>query len=355
MSALILLVLCCFAAAAAITGALVLSSPWHRTWSGRPEIGAVQHIHQGEVPRVGGLTLYLTALGALSVLSSTLSDAEARLAWSLWACLSAVAMIGVYEDFRRSLLPGARYMATAAAAFWFSIANQGLGIESVDIGIIDAVLSYKFASVAFFIFAVTGATHAFNIIDGQHGLSSGTAIIALGAIAAVAELSHQPLIRDLALIFAAANAGFLLFNFPFGRIFLGDGGAYLNGATIGCLAVLVVNGSAEVSPWFALLTLAYPVTETMHSMLRRRRAGRSVFSADVEHLHHLYRLADTHHSSWLRRSSAPRLWGLTLLPASLAIWLHDSSLALMLGFIAFTVLYAALHTRIRGLTQQLAQ
>lgn len=315
----------------------------------------MQHIHQGEIPRVGGLTIYLTALGALSVLSSTLSDAEARLAWSLWACLSAVAMIGVYEDFRRSLLPGARYMATAAAAFWFSIANQGLGIEAVDIPVIDALLSYKFASVMFFIFAVTGATHAFNIIDGQHGLSAGTAVIALAAIALVAQFSQQPLVRDLALIFAAANLGFLLFNFPFGRIFLGDGGAYLNGATIGCLAVLVVNGSDMVSPWFALLTLAYPVTETMHSMLRRRRSGRSVFSADVEHLHHLYRLADSQRHSWLRRSSAPRLWALAAMPAGFAIWLHDSSMALMLGFVAFALLYGALHARIRGLTQPLAQ
>lgn len=276
------------------------------------------------------------------------------MAWSLWACLSAVAMIGVYEDFRRSLLPGARYMATAAAAFWFSIANNGLGIATVDIALIDTLLSHKPVAVAFFIFAVTGATHAFNIIDGQHGLSAGTAIIALGAIAMVAELSQQPLIRDFALIFAAANGGFLLFNFPFGRIFLGDGGAYLNGATIGCLAVLVVNGSDVVSPWFALLTLAYPVTETMHSMLRRRRAGRSVFSADVEHLHHLYRLADVRQHSWLRRTSAPRLWALTALPAVAAVWLHDSSEALMLVFVLFAALYLFLHRRVWRLTQAAA-
>ncbi len=336
--------------AAFLICSLVLATRrWHIHLSGKREGNACHELHDGEVPRLGGAALFLAGLVSLTFLSNGLDDASARLLWSLWACLSVVAAIGMYEDFMRNLPPLLRYFGTAAAAMMFSIANGGLGIHAVSIAPLDAVLEVQLWSVLFFAFAVAGVTHAFNLIDGQNGLSAGVAGVCYLGLAAVASTTGQASLALLCLALAGANAGFLLHNYPLGRIFLGDCGAYFNGAAIGALAVLVVNGSPSVSPWFPMALLIYPVWETLFTMLRRRRRSESVFKPDVRHLHHLYFARDRAASTpLLRHSSAPRLLLLSAAPALAAtlLYTHTAALALItLGFVlSYLILYARLAT-----------
>lgn len=341
-----------FATAVVLCAAILLTRPWHAHITGRREDNACHELHDGMVPRLGGAAIFLAGLFALTALSHAMSDATARLLWSLWACLSVVAAIGMYEDFMRNLPPLLRYFGTAVAALMFSVANGGIGIESVAIMPIDALLQYSFFSVLFFAFAVTGVTHAFNLIDGQHGLSAGMAIIALSGLALVAQSTGQMPLATLAAVLAAANLGFVLFNYPLGRIFLGDCGAYFNGAAIGALAVLVVEGSPLVSPWFALTLLIYPVWETLFSMWRRLRRGESLFLPDVSHLHHLYFQRDRQQGHWLRQSSAPRLLGLALLPALAAVVWHENTAALMLVAAGFIVTYSWIYSELTAQQSQ---
>ena len=76
-------------------------------------------------------------------------------------------------------------------------------------------------------------------------------------------------------------------NYPRGRIFLGDGGAYLVGLVLAVLSVLLVHRNSGVSPWFPLVLLAYPIWETLFSMYRRKARGHSTGRADALHLHSL--------------------------------------------------------------------
>jgi UDP-N-acetylmuramyl pentapeptide phosphotransferase/UDP-N-acetylglucosamine-1-phosphate transferase len=99
-------------------------------------------------------------------------------------------------------------------------------------------------------------------------------------------VGDQP-IALIALVVAGSVAGFLVWNFPRGALFLGDGGSYFLGFLIAELAVLLVHRNSDVSPWFALTVLAYPVCETLFSSFRRRLRGQGAMEADGLHLHTL--------------------------------------------------------------------
>jgi UDP-N-acetylmuramyl pentapeptide phosphotransferase/UDP-N-acetylglucosamine-1-phosphate transferase len=330
----------------AVCRLLIATRPWHIHVSGRREDGARHELHQGEVPRLGGVALYIAGLTCLTLLSNTIDDATAKLLWSLWACLSMVAAIGMYEDIWRNLPPLVRYFGTAAAALFFSAANGGIGIASVGLAPLDALLSYKLVGALFFVFAVTGVTHAFNLIDGQNGLSSGVALLAYVVLGIVATSTGQSALGILAFTMAGANMGFLLHNYPYGRIFLGDCGAYFNGATIGALAVLIVTGSPLISPWFALTLLIYPVWETLFSMARRRKQSESLFHPDVQHLHHLFFAKDRQSRGWLRHSSAPRLLAFAAMPMGIAALNYSNTLVLTATSLVYIALYLGLYRRL---------
>ena len=92
----------------------------------------------------------------------------------------------------------------------------------------------------------------------------------------------------LAVLYAALVLGFFVVNFPMGRIFLGDGGAYFCGYLLAALGVLLPARNAEISAWAAILICAYPVIETLASMRRKsRRDGHSVGQPDRVHFHML--------------------------------------------------------------------
>lgn len=326
------------------SAAIIATRPWHAHITGRRESKAAQQLHEGQIPRLGGCAIFIAGLFCLSLLSLDMSDASARLLWSMWACLAMVAGIGLYEDLRRTLPPLLRYFGTATAALLFAMANGGIGIHAVDLPLLDTLLAWPAAGLLFFVFAVTGTTHAFNLIDGQHGLCAGISALAYAGIAIVAARTGQSDLALLALALAGANCGFLLLNYPRGLLFLGDCGAYFNGATIGVMLVVVAAHPA-VSPWFALTLIAYPVWETLYTMLRRHRAGQPLFEADAQHLHHLLFYRDRLRRSWLRHSSAPRLIAFAALPMTGAILAYAHSHALMLVSACFAVGYVLLYGR----------
>jgi UDP-N-acetylmuramyl pentapeptide phosphotransferase/UDP-N-acetylglucosamine-1-phosphate transferase len=91
-----------------------------------------------------------------------------------------------------------------------------------------------------------------------------------------------------ALAMIGALLGFLAWNYPKGRIFLGDGGAYLLGFWLAEISVLLVARHPDISPWFPMLLLVYPIFETIFSMYRRKAIqGQSPGQPDRLHLHQM--------------------------------------------------------------------
>lgn len=193
--------------------------------------------------------------------------------------LSLVFVSGFLEDILGTLKPTLRLV--------IQICGVGLMLF-VPIGVIQHLEPLVFLplywGVAFSVFGIVGVCNAINIIDGLNGLASGVAMLALGAIAFVSKDSGG-VVFDLSLLALCGVAGFWVLNFPFGRIFLGDGGAYFLGALIGILLGMLSNQG--VSAWFGLSVMIYPVWEVVFSILRRKLGGHKAMQPDGLHLHTL--------------------------------------------------------------------
>jgi UDP-N-acetylmuramyl pentapeptide phosphotransferase/UDP-N-acetylglucosamine-1-phosphate transferase len=157
-------------------------------------------------------------------------------------------------------------MASGGLAVWMT----GVALTRVDISAADMLLSYWPVALLFTAFAVGGVANAINIIDGFHGLASGTVIISLTALAAIALSAGDVSLAVVAVLVAASVVGFWLVNFPWGKLFLGDGGAYFSGFALAWLSVELLARNESVSPWASVLVCGYPTIEVMYSVMRRR-------------------------------------------------------------------------------------
>ena len=232
-------------------------------------------------------------------------------------------------------------------------------LDRLDIPGLDMLLLWPLFAIAFTAFAVGGVANAINIIDGYNGVAGGYAILVLGALAWVAFQVGDSVVLAASLIMIGALLGFLAWNYPKGQIFLGDGGAYLLGFWLAELSVLLVARNPDVSPWFPLLLLIYPIFETLFSVYRKKvLRGRSPGQPDGLHMHMMIykRLARFGVGSKdgqikTRRNSmvAPYIWCGTLIAIapSIAIWRHTP--ALVVGAILFCLAYLWLYFRLARL------
>jgi UDP-GlcNAc:undecaprenyl-phosphate/decaprenyl-phosphate GlcNAc-1-phosphate transferase len=260
---------------------------WHARFTADSDLSGVQKFHSIAVPRIGGLGIFLGILLALCV--RYFENAEVGLFGLLLIAASLPAFIsGLTEDLTKRVGVKFRLLATmvsAGLAGYFL--NAWLGSVQV-LGIDDLMLTYPVIAIAITCFAVGGVANAFNIIDGYNGLSSMVAVIILSGITYVAFQVGDFPIMIAALAMIGALLGFLVFNYPRGLIFLGDGGAYFVGFWIAELSVLLTARHPEVSKWFPLLLCLYPIFETVFTIYRRVAIKRKhPGMPDALHLHQL--------------------------------------------------------------------
>jgi UDP-GlcNAc:undecaprenyl-phosphate GlcNAc-1-phosphate transferase len=138
----------------------------------------------------------------------------------------------------------------------------------------------------FTVFAVTGFTNALNLIDGLDGLAASISIVILFAFFVVGYQNNDLFITVVALFFITTLLAFLLFNWYPATIFMGDSGSLTLGFVISVLAIKSLNYLPAIS---ILFIAALPIFDTVIVMVRRRRNGVSMFSADRCHMHHIIR------------------------------------------------------------------
>lgn len=317
-------------------------------------LGGVQKFHAFAVPRVGGIAVAL----ALAALGLWLFAGVPTLSVPFWLLLAGGApalLTGLAEDVTKRVGVLTRLVATmvsgALAFFWL-----GAEVRRVDIPLLDGLLLYNAASLMLTSMAVGGLANAMNIIDGYNGLAAVVASAMFLSLAYVGLQVGDPLVVASALASAGALMGFLVWNWPRGLIFLGDGGAYFVGYLLAVLVILLVVRHPEVSAWYALVLFVYPVFETVFSIWRRRIVrGASPGLPDGLHLHTLifrrmvrWAVGRKEAASLTLRNSltAPYLWALSsfaVLPASL-LWRHTLALQIVAGL--FCVLYLWLYARL---------
>lgn len=265
----------------AIAQALVLTS--HRHGHLTMDLpGAVQKFHLNPTPRVGGIGIYI----ALVVAWLGAGGAEGELLSTILLAGIPALFIGLLEDVTKRVSVRTRLLVTMGSGAIAAVMT-GTAIVRVDIPPIDALLAFWPFAVLFTAFCVGGVSNAFNIIDGFHGLSGGTLILSALGLALVASSVGDSSLAFAAVAFAVAVGGFWLVNFPWGKIFLGDGGAYFSGFALAWLSVELLARNPQVSPWCSVLLCGYPAIEVMYSIYRRRRSRLSPGAPDRYHLHSL--------------------------------------------------------------------
>jgi UDP-N-acetylmuramyl pentapeptide phosphotransferase/UDP-N-acetylglucosamine-1-phosphate transferase len=343
-----------FVLSALFTFAVLRLFGGHVLWRNHRSLNDPQALHEHPVPRLGSIGIALAlAFGVGQIVWSGPSLAGPQLEL-LGAALGAAA-IGLTEDLTGSVTVRLRLLWVAATALLASLID-GVRIEHTELPWLDwLVLSSPLASLLLTTFVITGLTNAFNIIDGLNGLASACAMIILAAIGYVAFLVNDLWIAAFAAVALGAVAGFFIWNYPGGFIFLGDGGAYLCGFIVCVLGLLLLSRNpGEVSPMFPLLLCIYPVAETCFSIYRRGLKHKPVSRPDRGHLHSLLfrrldsRLGRRLGSSDRRRNSVttPYLWALCLGSVVPAVFMYDNFWALVASIAAFVAVYLALYRSI---------
>jgi len=315
-----------------------------------------QKFHAQPTPRIGGVALYVGMLGAGGLLMLPIFETSPP-EYGLLLLAGAPAFFGgLIEDMTKNVGIYQRLLLTmvsAALCAWL----LGAILPRLDIPILDDLLLWTLPALLFTVFAVSGVANALNIIDGYNGLAAGYAVLALAAMAWVSAQVGDVFLVTACFALIGALLGFLAWNWPAGRIFLGDGGAYLLGFLLAELSVLLVVRNPEVSPWFPFALLIYPVFETLFSIYRRRiLRGHGAMRPDALHLHQLIYGRIVNNNKWtpadkLARNNrvAPYLWSINLFVILWALVFWQSPPLLLVGVTLFCVVYLALYRRIARL------
>lgn len=253
---------------------------------------APQRFHHGAVPRLGGLGIFIGWLCGI-LLASVFDQGLVRQAESIQTyfmillVVFVVVGIGSAEDYTQKVSPRWRLVTTAITA-GIAVYLIDLTVPHLDLGLIDTYWrQWPILGITLALLGLVGLTHAFNLIDGYNGLAGLVAILIALSYAYVSFKLGDRQLFIMSVCLIAATLGFLMLNYPRGLIFAGDGGAYFWGFTLALIGIMLVQRHPQVSPWYPLLLLIYPIWETAFSTYRKLVRGQSPGMADALHLHQL--------------------------------------------------------------------
>jgi UDP-N-acetylmuramyl pentapeptide phosphotransferase/UDP-N-acetylglucosamine-1-phosphate transferase len=330
----------------------------------RYALSAPQRFHLGHVPRLGGAAMFVAcSIGWVWMTvrerflgTSNMIDFSGKEMLTWWLVVLACVASGVAEDVTHRLRASWRLICTMLAAV-LGIALFGLKVPHLGLPLDAVWQTLPWIGIGIAVIGLTGLPHAFNLIDGYNGLAGTVSLICGLALAYVALQVGDRQLAAVMMVLVGATAGFLLWNFPHGLIFSGDGGAYLWGIVIAITSTLLVQRHPQVSPWFPVLLLIYPIWETLFSIYRKIARGLSPSVADALHFHQLiFRriVRQVFHDDAARRMlirnnrTSPYLWGFSLLTVIPAVLFWRNTLVLVGFTLLFIVSYLwAYHSIVR--------
>ena len=243
---------------------------------------AKQRVHEGEVPRLGGLAIYL----AMFISTVFFANEQLNELFQLiLVCILPIFVITLIEDIFHntgvklrltSLILTSILLLNLTVNDWPSIEN---------LGIISIAFESPFFNFLFFMFCLVALANGCNFIDGMNGLlgmyTLGAIICCLSLASIVGDTSMALSLFPLFVVIIL----FLLFNFPWGKLFLGDSGAYLVAMILGVWVINFFGKHTDISSWSAILIFFYPIAEIIYSVIRKIHQKKSPFYPDRFHLH----------------------------------------------------------------------
>ena len=298
-------------------------------------------LHARIVPLAGGPTVLISlfvGLGATLWMHPTLLQptyADTRFLVLLAIAGSLIVVVGILDD-----KIGLRGRQKLFGQFLAALIMIPSGIAIRKIQVFGIPIEFGDFSSIVTVFWILGAINALNLIDGVDGLASTIGIVLSLSVAAVTVILGgriDGLIISLAL--AGALSGFLFFNFPPARMFLGDSGSMLIGLVVGCVALKCsVKQYAAMALVMPTAIWAIPIFDVAMAIVRRRLTGRSIYSTDRGHLHHC--LVRQGHSGSRLLFVVGSLCGITGLGAVAAAWFNSEMIAVLGVATALAILVA---------------
>ncbi|HTO91215.1 MAG TPA: MraY family glycosyltransferase [Candidatus Sulfotelmatobacter sp.] len=253
--------------------------------------GALDHpgprrIHDQPVPTLGGLAMAASTL-AVAWLARTLPGPARELDVRplLGLSLASVPLLGLgIVDDTRGVSPPVKLLFQIAAGVVLVAFGYGVPLltnpfgEPIAAGIWSGPLAILWVVIVI---------NAINLIDGLDGLAAGVVAIAAATLWWVGRGHGDFYVMFMASLLIGTTLGFLFFNFPPARIFMGDTGSHFLGLVLAAASLLENRkATTTVALLFPLTALAVPLADGVFAFARRLKAGRHVFSADREHVHH---------------------------------------------------------------------
>ena len=242
--------------------------------------------HQGIVPVVGGICMFLGLAAVLPLLQTPMQGQGAFVVAG-----GLLVLIGALDD-RFDIPPSVRLIAQATAALIVCL-GAGLVVDSLGNLLFFGDIRIGILGLPFTILVIISVINAFNMMDGLDGLAGGVGLAALAAGTFAAVVFGDGTGASLGLIAVAVVLSFLVFNFPSVhnrrvRTFMGDAGSTLLGFMVVWMGLKLAHGPAPViSPVTALWLAALPIFDLFISFGRRIAKGQNPLHPDSEHMHHI--------------------------------------------------------------------
>jgi UDP-GlcNAc:undecaprenyl-phosphate GlcNAc-1-phosphate transferase len=234
--------------------------------------------HTRRTPRGAGIGFFLAVMIVVPFFHFVLVQ---NYSWVVLAIL-LVFIVGVLDD-HNDVTPRAKFIVMAISTILISVDK----LVITDIGTLFGFhVTLGPLSLPFTVFAVLGFSNALNLIDGLDGLAGGISIVILGSFFVIGYQHNDEFMMVFSGSFVAALLAFMIFNWHPASIFMGDSGSLMLGFAITTVSIKALE---YVPPVAILFLTALPIIDTVVVIMRRKRTGRSIFSADQCHLHHILR------------------------------------------------------------------
>ena len=301
---------------------------------------AVQSMHVNLTPRVGGIAVF----GALACTIILAPDSILGSYFKFIVATSVLFFVGLGEDLGFHISPRLRLLAAVVSSM-LVIVFLGVWMPRIGLPLLDPLLQYWIIGVPITLLVTAGVANGFNLIDGLNGLAAMTAIVAAISMALISQQAGYLHMVSLSMMFAAVIFGFLVLNYPFGLIFLGDAGAYTIGFVLSWFGISILLNAPEVSPWAVLLTMFWPLADTLLALVRRRLRSSGALQPDRLHVHQMaMRMLEIYLFGRKRRSLTNPLSTLVIAPfvaapPIIAVLFWDNNLGAFSAVIIFLALF----------------
>ena len=304
----------------------------------------IQRAHTDEVSRLGGFIIYICLL-----LIWLLEFPEDFFIFSLLLSSLPFVIVALKEDLYHDTSPSLRLISMIISCLLFFYLNP-IDFPIIEIPYLGNLISVYPISIIFFTFSILIIMNGMNLIDGMNGLFVFTALFQLLSLAIVANFYDDFEILYTSFIFSLPLILFLLFNFPLGKIFIGDLGAYFYGFVISLLTIYFFGKHQQLFSWSAVLLLFYPSSELLYSYLRKIINKQSPMDPDNEHLHSLIfnRLKKNKKTQSLSNTKTTLILSFFwIFPPILFVNYNENIFTTLLSIIVLSTLYISMYKSVK--------